>query len=126
MLVLRLGGGKEGEGKGKGAPGLGDDDVVEGGVAFAEAGEADFEDHCWFRMGERYDWRFKLCGAFDIVTFYFHGDNPALRFGDICLAAPQPFTLLLLKRVPCPPWQDYSFYPKFPPGNRLRCGRNPR
>ncbi len=26
-------------------PGLGDDDVVEGGVAFAEAGEADFEDH---------------------------------------------------------------------------------
>lgn len=29
----------------KGVPGLRDDDVVEGGVAFAEAGEADFEDH---------------------------------------------------------------------------------
>ncbi len=34
----------EGGGCGK-LPGLGDDDVVEGGVAFAEAGEADFEDH---------------------------------------------------------------------------------
>ncbi len=28
-----------------GGAGLSDDDVVEGGVAFAEAGEADFEDH---------------------------------------------------------------------------------
>ena len=28
-----------------------DDDVVEGGVAFAEAGEADFEDHCCWRGG---------------------------------------------------------------------------
>lgn len=32
-------------GGGGGLPGLRDDDVVEGGVAFAEAGEADFEDH---------------------------------------------------------------------------------
>lgn len=53
VLVLRLGGVKEGEGKGKGAPGLGDDDVVEGGVAFAEAGKADFEDHCWVSMRGR-------------------------------------------------------------------------
>lgn len=27
-------------------PGLGNDDIVEGGVAFTEAGEADFENHC--------------------------------------------------------------------------------
>ena len=33
------------KGRGKSAPSLGDDDVVEGGMAFAEAGEADFEDH---------------------------------------------------------------------------------
>lgn len=39
--------GEEGGGKGKGIPGLGDDDVVKGSVAFAEAGEADFEDHCF-------------------------------------------------------------------------------
>lgn len=47
-------GGKEelfwGEGRvgGFAVPGLRDDDVVEGGVAFAEAREADFENHCWF------------------------------------------------------------------------------
>ena len=29
-------------------PGVGDDDVVEGRVALAEAREADFEDHCIF------------------------------------------------------------------------------
>lgn len=33
-----------GAGRG-GVPGLRDDDVVEGGVAFAEAGQADFDDH---------------------------------------------------------------------------------
>lgn len=40
-----------GEGGG-GVPGLRDDDVVDWGVAFAEAGEADFEDHFfWVRGG---------------------------------------------------------------------------
>lgn len=93
---------------------MGDDDVVEGGVAFAEAGEADFEDHCWFIEGEREGggcWRFEFWEAVDIATFSFHGANPALRFGDICLAAPQPFTVcsLLPIRVLCPAGQDYSF-----------------
>ena len=53
------GGGGWGKGGGKGgkrgAPGLRDDDVVEGSVAFAEAGEADFEDHCSFE-GEGGRW----------------------------------------------------------------------
>ena len=41
-----LGGGRRGMGRGgEAVPGFGDNDVVEGGVAFAEAGEADFEDH---------------------------------------------------------------------------------
>ena len=30
----------------RGLPRVSDDDVVEGFVAFAEAGETDFEDHC--------------------------------------------------------------------------------
>ena len=29
-----------------GAAGLGDDDVVEGGMAFGKPGEADFDNHC--------------------------------------------------------------------------------
>lgn len=33
-------------------PSFCDDDIVEGGVAFAEAGEADFEDHCWLSREE--------------------------------------------------------------------------
>ena len=37
---------------GETVPGLGDDDVVEGRVGFAEAGEADFDDH-WGGRGER-------------------------------------------------------------------------
>ena len=36
-----------GGGGGGNLPSLRDDDVVEGGVAFAEAGEADFDNHCW-------------------------------------------------------------------------------
>lgn len=36
---------------GRGVPGVGDDDVVEGGVLLAEAGEAYAEDHCvWVRV----------------------------------------------------------------------------
>ena len=35
---------------GETVPGLGDDDVVEGRVGFAEAGEADFDDH-WGGLG---------------------------------------------------------------------------
>lgn len=41
-----VGGWGGGGGRGN-LPGLRDDDVVEGGVAFAEAGEADFDNHCW-------------------------------------------------------------------------------
>jgi len=71
---MGLGGGKGGKGGGMGegmgegmgrlereggrwegkVPGLRDDDVVEGGVAFAEAGEADFDDHvrgAWWGLG---------------------------------------------------------------------------
>lgn len=45
--------GEEGLGEERGIPGLRDDNVVEGGVAFAEAGEADFEDHGLLgRVGE--------------------------------------------------------------------------
>lgn len=46
--VFREGCGKGGRGGGErgGVPGVCDDDVVEGGVAFAEAGEADSDDHC--------------------------------------------------------------------------------
>ena len=47
--------GREGRGGKRGAPGLRDDDVVEGSVAFAEAGEADFEDHCSFEGRGRVD-----------------------------------------------------------------------
>lgn len=42
------------KGGGLGVPSLRDDDVVKGGVAFAKAGEADFDDHCWLsRDGQR-------------------------------------------------------------------------
>lgn len=34
-------------------PGLGNDYVVEGGVAFTEAGEADFENHCFGVRGKK-------------------------------------------------------------------------
>ena len=42
---LGRGVGEGGGGRKSALPGLRDDDVVEGGVAFAEAGEADLEDH---------------------------------------------------------------------------------
>lgn len=38
---------RRGRGKERIEPGLGNDYVVEGGVAFTEAGEADFENHCF-------------------------------------------------------------------------------
>lgn len=38
-------------------PGMRNNDVVEGGVAFAEAGEADFDDHVRGALrGERREW----------------------------------------------------------------------
>ena len=45
---LNGGGGEGGMGERKGeVPCLSDDYVVEGGIAFAEAGETDFNDHGW-------------------------------------------------------------------------------
>lgn len=49
-----------------GVPGLRDDDVVEGGVAFSEAGEADFENHCLLGgdgVGEGRCLEVELCGV---------------------------------------------------------------
>lgn len=52
--------GREGRGGGgSDVPGLRNDDVVEGGIAFTEAGEADFDDHCLVSGGrERGGFRF--------------------------------------------------------------------
>ena len=68
-------------GAGGGAlPGLGDDDIVEGGVAFAEAGEADFEHHCW--VGGDGWLGVEIWGGIGRAEggmfFFFHGTCPAL------------------------------------------------
>jgi hypothetical protein len=48
---------------GVGVPGVRDDDVVEGGMLLAEAGEPYAEDHCgmWRLMGRRGAWRLWWC-----------------------------------------------------------------
>lgn len=71
-----------------------DDDVVEGGVAFAEAGEADFEDHCWLgrdggETGCLEDELRSLIG----LTVFLHGTYPALRLASL----PPPFSSLQMK-----------------------------